>query len=500
MSIELLIFGTEIKTMPHYTTQVPLQDYTPEQFLAITIKACDEMYWDIIAVSDTGLVAKTEGSSFEGAELITITIEQSNASITSDSGKDSFVDRGNKDNVTILLKKINQLKAQTSSEDLSKLVEKMKEDLVTVEDDVVNGKSIKPKRQKKWWTSLMPTKEFFVVPLLIYVNVFLFLLMVIFSGDIGAILLPSTNDLISWGANLKPRTMSGEWWRLFTCMFCHIGIIHLAMNMFALLFGGLFLERMVGPLRFSVAYFSSGLFASLTSLWWHDNVVSAGASGAIFGIYGVFLALLSTRLIEKQVRNAMLKNILIFVVYSLVYGLRSGIDNAAHVGGLLSGIVIGFLLYLDMTRLTSKPVRSFMMILIIALPILASILMVPKIKNPYGDYDKVVTKFQEYEQIALSAYRQDTPIDNKVYLADLINDGIPNWEKAINELKTLDALDLPTELIPYRQTLQQYATLRYEEAVMHKEKLAGEKNHSESSFSEIENKIERLVRSLDNSK
>jgi len=486
LSIELLIFGTEIKTMPQHSTQIPLQDHTPEQFLAIAVKACDEIFWTVSSVSETGLIARTEESYSGVGEPVAVTFDQANVVITSDS----------KENAIILAKKINQLREIISSDELEKLVETMKGQRLTSEDASQITEISNPKDQKKWWSIFIPSSTHFVLPILIDLNIILFVLMCISSGSFETIFQPNNDVLLNWGANFKPLTLEGEWWRLFTCMFEHIGIFHLLMNMYALLYVGLFLEPILGKWRFIIAYISSGIFASLASLWWHDNTISAGASGAIFGMYGVFLALLLTNLLEKSVRNTILKSIGIFVAFNLLYGMKAGVDNAAHVGGLLSGFVIGFLLYFDITKIASRVTKVAILILILLLPIFASFLLFSKVKNPAGDFQKVVSRFQELETVALSAYKQDTPINLQDYLADLKNDGIPNWEKAINELKTLDSIDLPKELILVKQSLQQYAELRYQEAIMHKEQLTGEKIHSDSSFAEIVNRIERVMQNL----
>jgi len=150
--------------------------------------------------------------------------------------------------------------------------------------------------------------------------------------------MPENQSLLDWGANFKPLTLAGQWWRLFTAIFLHIGIFHLLFNMYALFYIGLLLEPYLGKARFLAAYLISGIAASITSLWWNDLIISAGASGAIFGMYGVFLSLLSTNLLDKSVKKALLTSIAIFVVYNLLNGLKqgSGIDNAAHIGGLVS--------------------------------------------------------------------------------------------------------------------------------------------------------------------
>ena len=175
------------------------------------------------------------------------------------------------------------------------------------------------------------------------INVVVFILMAI---DGAGIFEPNGYTHIKWGSNYTPLTLSGDWWRLISCMFIHFGIFHLAMNTYALYMAGVYLEPMLGKAKFIFAYLCTGVLASVASLWWHsDGVNSAGASGAIFGMYGVFLALLLTNLIPKQIRGALLTSIGVFVAFNLIYGTKSGIDNAAHIGGLLSGVVIGFFFY-----------------------------------------------------------------------------------------------------------------------------------------------------------
>ena len=116
------------------------------------------------------------------------------------------------------------------------------------------------------------------------------------------------------------------------------------------LYIGLLLEPRLGTIRFLGAYILTGIAASITSLWWHDLTISAGASGAIFGMYGVFLAMLTTNLIEKSARKALLTSIGVFVFYNLVNGMKGGIDNAAHIGGLVSGLLTGYAFYPSLKR------------------------------------------------------------------------------------------------------------------------------------------------------
>lgn len=176
---------------------------------------------------------------------------------------------------------------------------------------------------------------------IIAINVVVFMIMGLQGAGVF-----EANGLVHlrWGSNYGTLTASGDWWRLFTATFLHFGIIHLAFNMYALFSIATYLEPMLGKLRYSTAYVCCGILASLSSLYWHTEPVnSAGASGAVFGMYGVFLALLTTNLIPKQVRKPLLQSIVIFILFNLAYGLKGGIDSAAHIGGLISGTIIGYL-------------------------------------------------------------------------------------------------------------------------------------------------------------
>jgi membrane associated rhomboid family serine protease len=187
-----------------------------------------------------------------------------------------------------------------------------------------------------------PSQGFFATHLIIEINLLVFLIMM-FSG-LGLINF-SGADLLEWGANYRPKIMDGDYWRLFTSTFLHGGFLHLLMNMYGLFFIGLFLEPILKFKRFILFYIITGIISSIFSVWWHTATVSVGASGAIFGMYGIFLTLLLTKLFPKDFQKPFLINTLIFVGYNLLNGLTGGIDNAAHIGGLMSGMVIGFLIY-----------------------------------------------------------------------------------------------------------------------------------------------------------
>ncbi len=153
---------------------------------------------------------------------------------------------------------------------------------------------------------------------------------------------------LAWGASFGPATKEGAWWRLGTAMFLHFGLVHLAMNLWALWDAGRLVERLYGSLRFFTIFAASGLAGNLLSLIAQgDRAVSGGASGAVFGIYGALLACLwrERRVVHPVEFRWLFGGAAIFSALIIGFGLLiPGIDNAAHVGGLLSGALIGTML------------------------------------------------------------------------------------------------------------------------------------------------------------
>ncbi|WP_147802900.1 rhomboid family intramembrane serine protease [Alkalicoccus halolimnae] len=145
----------------------------------------------------------------------------------------------------------------------------------------------------------------------------------------------STRTLINMGAKFDPLILDGEWWRFFSAMFLHIGFFHLFMNSLALFFLGNAVERIFGSYRFIFIYFTAGFFGSVASFVFNDNI-SAGASGAIFGLFGALLyfGLRNRRLFFRTFGM----NVVVILVINLAFGfLVPMVDNGAHIGGLVGG-------------------------------------------------------------------------------------------------------------------------------------------------------------------
>jgi rhomboid protease GluP len=158
---------------------------------------------------------------------------------------------------------------------------------------------------------------------------------------------PAGQDLVRWGANFGPFTVSGQWWRLLTCVFIHGGLLHIAFNMWCLWDLGRLAELVYGHWTFAVVYLICGLSASLASLIWNPVILSVGASGAIFGIAGALIAsfYLGEFSLPRAALSGMLRSVVVFVGYNLFFGaVIARTDNAAHIGGLLMGLLLGALI------------------------------------------------------------------------------------------------------------------------------------------------------------
>lgn len=149
---------------------------------------------------------------------------------------------------------------------------------------------------------------------------------------------------LDWGANFGPATQDGEWWRLGTAMFLHFGLLHLAVNLVTLAELGRYVERILGPVRFILLYVGSGVGGNLLSLVMQGNHgVSGGASGALFGLCAALLVAVWRErgaLGEGEFRWLFLGG-LAFTAGNIALGLLvAGIDNGAHLGGFVCGLLL----------------------------------------------------------------------------------------------------------------------------------------------------------------
>ena len=279
------------------------------------------------------------------------------------------------------------------------------------------------------------------------------------------ILEPDIPSLLKWGANLGSLTTSGQWWRLFTCTFLHIGIIHILFNMFVLWDIGSFMERLLGRAGMASLYVLTGLAGSIASMWWNPYIVSAGASGAIFGLYGGLIGYLlaGSQDIPRDVANKLKKNALIFLGYNLLWGLtHRGLDMAGHLGGLIGGLTCGFAMARSL-KAEGPEARSRMtvQILISGLAILGLAAAVrPKtvdLQQELARFSESETRVQASYSAALQKAKAGTLTDAD--FARLVEaDVIGPWHSARLRLEELHGL--PTAQTQLLSRVERYAETR----------------------------------------
>ena len=282
---------------------------------------------------------------------------------------------------------------------------------------------------------------------------------------------PKIDQLVAWGADFAPLTTSGQWWRLLTSTFIHIGILHLFFNMWALLSVGFLVERLVGKGGFLVIYVFSGLLGSLASVWWNPSVVSAGASGAIFGVYGALVGiLLSRRLaIPPQALSQLRYSTLFFVGVNLFYGLgKEHINMAAHVGGLVAGFLGGLVLSHPLVpeAMAKRSIRNSAVAALGVVLVGLGILAVPKsaaeVWNFMSSLDPMETKALDLHKSLIQRAK-----DQKISDAEMANvveaEILPEWRSTHQRLVALVAQKhLPSKSQQFLTTLESYMKTREE--------------------------------------
>lgn len=155
--------------------------------------------------------------------------------------------------------------------------------------------------------------------------------------------------VLDYGAAYTPYIVqNGEVYRLFTSMFLHFGIEHLVNNMLVLFVLGSRLEQVIGKLRFLFIYLAGGMagniFSLILELRNQDFSVSAGASGAVFAVMGAMIYVVIRN--KGWLGDLSMRQILVMAVFSLYFGFTSsGVDNAAHIGGMIAGFVLAVLIW-----------------------------------------------------------------------------------------------------------------------------------------------------------
>jgi rhomboid protease GluP len=232
----------------------------------------------------------------------------------------------------------------TSPEDRARLLQAALPYLQQLKEGAAQGRAA----SKPFHDALrQQTRWALVTPALAATNAVVFVAMLFGSGSLS-----NPETIVAWGGSFGPRTTNGEWWRLVAATFVHSGMLQMLVSVAALLQPGLILERIVGPIAFAAVYFASGLLASLVNLSAHPVEVSFGASGAVFGVYGLFTATLIGQMLFRPtlaIPLVALKRLAPAAAVFLLYNLGAGRLRSAEMAGMATGFIGGIVLTLGVS-------------------------------------------------------------------------------------------------------------------------------------------------------
>lgn len=205
-------------------------------------------------------------------------------------------------------------------------------------------KEIKYKKKNDEFLSILnfltPRKGNYFLPIIINLNIIYYIVLGFLQVDI---FYPRTEDLVLYGAVSSEKIGQGEIWRFLSGMFMHGSLPHIVYNMFTLAIAAIFAKEVFGEKRLSVIYFISGFLSTIATLYFHNNYVGLGASGAIFGIIG---ALFGAGIVDGFKEN---KSVIFitsgYLLLNILFGLITNSDNIAHVSGFLFGALLSWLFF-----------------------------------------------------------------------------------------------------------------------------------------------------------
>jgi len=495
--------------MPKQEQSTPVNDTDKDSILSYCFSGFKQLNWDIVSASGDKLLAGTHKSWNQGRQQMTVTVADHLLTVSSEMTGDELFDitNKNKKNVTAFLAAYELAKNNMSADEKEQNIHAIH----LLRDETARATAKEEADAAELDKAMnLSGSNLHATNTIIGINVIVFIMMVI---DGAGILIPNGLVHINWGSDFAPLTLSGEWWRLLTSMFIHFGIIHLALNMYCLFRIGIYLEPMLGKPRFITAYLCTGIVAGITSLWWHTSPVnSAGASGAIFGMYGLFLALLTTRLIPGQARNGLLQSIGLFIFFNLVYGVKSGIDNAAHVGGLLSGVIVGYIYaaVIKKEKEVQQPVTWVVPMVIMATCMMA-VFYLRQNKQPvpekmqianspkatdYSGSSKFSSSSQDFfklEERAMDVFN-DTKVTEAERLNDLTTISLTEWDGAEDLAREMQSYNVSDALKKKAAAMVLYAQLRKREIAIIEE--MGNSKADTVKLHEIRNQINALIKEL----
>lgn len=340
---------------------IPLSDFPSDKYLIIVRQAFENLGWKVSHVSESGIIAYTPLSFQSYSEEVTVRIHGNFAVAKSEcvGMQLLFNDYGkNKANLDKLFHEFEYVQYHLS-EQWDNQVRAFHE-FAEQQDDHYFEKAplaIKDKIKNIFYL-FAPRKGYVAAPILLWLNIFCFLAWVGLLVATPIFLVsrqvpPEEITRIFMKLNIlgslnRKLVLEGDYWRLISYQFLHGSFRHLFFNMYAFVYLGLMLENKIGWKNFLLIYVLSGICGGVTSIAYHENIYTVGASGAIMGLFGAMMALLLNQFFERNANKALLVSTVFVLGIMLINGsISPRVDNACHLGGLISGFIITYLLVFD---------------------------------------------------------------------------------------------------------------------------------------------------------
>ena len=442
---------------PGRSTPFAYDQVSRSQFFTYTCMALESLNWDISFANEQYIIAFTHFSWKSWNEQITVQMFDDHAIIRSQCTGAQVIDFGkNKQNLQELTSLIQSIAASTNPDHYAWQHGQYIKQFEEINKEHTGTLHLTRKRKviKNFLSVFLPVKGYYVTPILIALNVFFFVLITLNSYDSNAV---NPFDL-QFFANYKPSTLRGQAYRLVTCLFVHFDVLHLFFNMYFLMVAGLYLESFLGSRRFLLTYILCGLSASLASVWWNDFIVSAGASGAILGLYGVILAITTQKLLEPRERKNLFISIGILVGIQLLLSLKnnSNIDHASHIGGLLAGFILGWLYYPSLLHPTWRRLQQVTFFLVMIGGLGTSVFAYLNMNRDIFRYQEILDTIDRNRQLAFSIYNLPSTYTKEQQLRQIKEYGIFYWDENLSLLKEADHLHISRKSKKFNRILKKY--------------------------------------------
>lgn len=304
---------------------------------------------------------------------------------------------------------------------------------------------------------------------------------------------PTAEHILEWGGCNSHTLLHGQWWRLLSSTFVHFGMIHLLMNVYALFYIGSNLEPLIGKARFATVYLATAIFGGLVSQIWHldSYTLEAGASGGVFGIIGVLFALLTTKLLPEEVRSPHLKQIFIMIVVNLMYGLKSEVNMAAHMGGLLSGCLMGYGLYPSLTY-GKIIIKRATLALIALVTVISSAGILHGMKNSDSfRFDEITSEMDSLQNVIINLHK-DIPSLQIEAIAFFDSEILPEWKKGAALADRAGQLQLEGDKAKHRDYLVKHFSLYSKKYHLCGQAMRENTHAYDSAIKQVENELSKL--------